>query len=306
MPDIKKLAKLPGNAAKKAGKFLRKPFNRFTSKDDDALTPYKASSQLYPPPSTDHLPIPPFPLTKKKAPWYIQWVRSPERISKTAEDTLKFELIKGCHGIESGAAFTANPNMMLPADTATLTYSVFFPVGFDFVKGGQLPGITIGALPYESATGGSWSETGGSFRIMFRDHGAAIGYAYFPLPGAAQGALAAQNEDFKEVAEMKAGGGTTGIALWDGRFRGDFQLRTGAWNTVSVSVRLNRAGHEDGAVAMSVNGRTKSLTGVVWRLDPATRISAVNFVSFFGGDSDDWNSAVDTHVCFKDISFAAN
>ena len=124
-----------------------------------------------------------------------------------------------------------------------------------------------------------------------------------PLPGAGPGSFEAQSDEFKAVGQVKGG---TGIDLWHGRKGADLQLRAGQWNSVSISVRLNTPGHSDGAVAITVNAQTKALEGVLWRLTGTSQINAVNFVTFFGGGSDDWNSPVDTYVCYKDISFAAN
>jgi hypothetical protein len=300
MPDllesVMKLTKLTAKTVKKANKAIKKTMSKNNSKiESEAI---HSTTQA----DTDVLPIT-WPLKKKKAPWYLQWTHGDERFSLTEDGALRVELVKGCYGLKSGAAFRANPHMMLPADAATLSYSVYFPPDFDFVKGGKLPGVNIGCNPMDCSTGGGWSDTGGSFRIMFREHGAAIGYMYMPLPGAGPGAFEAQNAEYKAVGKVKS---TAGIDLWHGKNGGDLQLKPGSWNTVSISVRLNTPGHSNGAVAVTVNGRTRSLDGILWRLNDNSKINAVNFVTFFGGGSDDWSSPVDTFVCYKDIAFAAN
>jgi len=294
--SVMKITKLTAKTVKKANKVIKRTMkNNKNSKEEDPHRPTQTTAE------TDVLPIA-WPLKKKKSPWFIQWTHSDERFSLTEDGALRVKLIKDCHGLKSGAAFRANPHMILPADAATLSYSVYFPPDFNFVKGGKLPGLNIGCNPMDCSTGGGWSETGGSFRIMFREHGAAIGYMYMPLPGAGPGAFDAQNDEYKAVGKVK---GNAGIDLWHGKNGGDLQLKAGSWNTVSISVRLNTPGHSNGAVAVTVNRRTRSLDGILWRLNDNSKINAVNFVTFFGGGSDVWNSPVDTFVCYKDVSFAA-
>lgn len=62
-------------------------------------------------------------------------------------------------------------------DTCTVEYQVFFPVGFDFVKGGKLPGLSGGTSP----GGGKKSDGsyGFSARIMWREGGAVLQYMYW-------------------------------------------------------------------------------------------------------------------------------
>lgn len=303
MPDnTNKIVNQLLNFSKLTAKAVKKASRSISRKIERGDNPYRPKKTPY---DTSLLPLA-WPLPKRRPPWYVQWSKNPERISLVSVDTdehaLRFDLVKGCHGLASGAAFRANPNAWLPADAATLTYSVYIPEGFDFVKGGKLPGLNIGCAPNDCSTGGAWSDTGGSFRPMFRERGACIGYMYAPLPGAGQGTFDAQHEEYKAVAKVK---GVTGIDLWHGKSGADLQLRSGAWNSISISVRLNTPGYPDGAVALTVNGRTKSMDGILWRLNEASRINAVNFVVFFGGGSAEWDSLVDTYMLFKDISFAS-
>jgi hypothetical protein len=240
-----------------------------------------------------------WPLPKNEGLWQCIWTKNEDRF--TIEDgCLKINFVAGCHGLASGAAFRGNPHNVFPADAATLTYSVYFPEGFDFVKGGKLPGMNIGCNTEDSATGGEWSPDCGSFRIMFRERGAAIGYAYFPLAGAGQGSFDAQSDAFKEVAKVKGG---AGIDLWHSRKdANDMMLKAGEWNTISMSVNLGTAGEANGSVSVTTNGVTRSCDGILWRTDPNCKLCALNFVAFFGGGDDEWNSPVDSYCMFKDIS----
>ena len=55
------------------------------------------------------------------------------------------------------------------AESATLTYKVFFPEGFDFVRGGKLPGLYGGTAPRGGK--GVAVDDGFSIRTMWRELG---------------------------------------------------------------------------------------------------------------------------------------
>ena len=65
-----------------------------------------------------------------------------------------------------------------PADSMHLRYAVRFPPGFNFVKGGKLPGLYggVGNTGRRIPTG----EDGFSARVMWRKHGDGEVYAYLP------------------------------------------------------------------------------------------------------------------------------
>ena len=62
-----------------------------------------------------------------------------------------------------GITFYANPIDMTKANIVTLEYKVFFPSGFNFVKGGKLPGLMGGSL---SCSGGNSATDCFSTRFM--------------------------------------------------------------------------------------------------------------------------------------------
>lgn len=67
-----------------------------------------------------------------------------------------------------GGDFYAQPYDMSSASNMTLEYSVFFPLGFDFVKGGKLPGLYGGK---EGCSGGDAATDCWSSRMMWRRGG---------------------------------------------------------------------------------------------------------------------------------------
>ena len=70
---------------------------------------------------------------------------------------------------QGGADFYATPLDLSTAKNVTLEYSVFFPVEFDWVQAGKLPGIYGG---HESCSGGDDADECFSTRLMWRSGGA--------------------------------------------------------------------------------------------------------------------------------------
>lgn len=228
-------------------------------------------------------PLPPPAICRGGAPWNVFGVSNPERMTSTAEH-LEFRYVPRAFGLDSGAALRAAP-AGLPADRATLAYEVFFPADFDFVKGGKLPGFMLGVDPTDGASGGKWDPSQGSFRLMFREGGKAIGYAYLAVRGGNEGAYRAQGPAYR--AAVDASKGDTGHDMWYKK-QGGMTLRAGRWNAVRMSLKLNAPGRADGSARVTVNGVTRSVDGVVWRQSAAVRVQSVALVSFFGGGSLEW------------------
>lgn len=160
-----------------------------------------------------------------------------------------------------------------PVDAATLRYCVRFPTGFDFVKGGKLPGLfggtVVSGLQIPDGSDG-WST-----RFMWRAGGAGEVYAYLPTSV------------------------RTGTSLG----RGDWYFVPGQWQCVTQTVRLNTPGRSDGSVVVDVGGR------IVYRNDalefrsvPTLRINGLFFSTFFGGGDPSWATPRDQYADFADFS----
>lgn len=262
--------------------------------DSDASSPTKSQSSS--PSGAGALPIPNIGQTKQ-SPWNITWVNNGDRL-KAKGDELELHFVKGKHGGTSGAAFRANPFNILPSETVSLSYEVFFPSTFNFVKGGKLPGVCFGVDPKACATGGEWAPNEGSFRIMWKSNGVGQGYAYQAVKGGSSAALQIQNKGYKDAVKKAS---DTGHALWS---TSTFQFKRGTWNTVSFTLKMNSPGKRDGTLRLTINGVTKTLDDVVFRENATVKFSNVIFVSFFGGGSADWASPVDTYIKFRNIRFS--
>jgi hypothetical protein len=254
------------------------------------------------------LPLP-RPDKLKGAPWYIARWTNPERASVTKEE-LTIRHKTGCVGMDSGSGFRARPFSKLPADHVVLNYEVFFPQDFKWVKGGKLPGVSIGAGDID-ASGGDWKEDGGSFRVMFREEGQAIAYVYLPLQICKKGTkkqrdgtLEVQGREFKKAAVGTAGK-HAGLDLWF-KHGEPLQLKKGAWNTICVEVRLNTVGKANGFLGLTVNGQKRTLDSVVYRTDSDVHVNWVLFASFFGGSTDDWEAKKQEKILYRNFSFASS
>jgi len=249
------------------------------------------------------LPGKPMPIpnvSQKGGPWGINGTSGGGKITSDAEAvTITYKT--HAQGMDSGASFKGVPPG-IPATSATLSYSVFFPDNFQGVKGGKLPGLCLGKTSKDCATGGDWQADAGSFRVMFQREGGAIGYAYFPLKGGNQGSYDAQGSAYKACAN--ASKGNTGHDIWKKKC-GSFKLHKG-WNDISMTVTLNSpASASNGSAKLTVNGVTRSISGMKWRESDSVKISSVNFVSFFGGSDLSWATPVETYTKYKNLKFSA-
>ena len=156
-----------------------------------------------------------------------------------------------------------------PAERAHLRYYVRFPPGFDFVRGGKLPGLYGG-----SVTSGREipdGTDGFSTRYMWRAGGAGEVYTYLP--------------------SSKEHGTSLGRRSWS--------FATGRWLLVEQAVRLNDPGRDDGQVTVWVDGRqVYRRDGLRFRTVDRLKVEGLFFSTFFGGGDPSWASPLDQHADF--------
>jgi hypothetical protein len=180
---------------------------------------------------------------------------------------------RGMDGPEGGMqAYLTLPS---PVDVLDLSYQVRFPTGFDFVKGGKLPGLYGGTV-----TSGQKipdGTNGFSTRYMWRADGAGEVYAYLPT--------------------SQRHGTSLGRGCWT--------FPAGLWTSIRQRVQLNTPGTADGRVTVWQDGRlVLDKGGLQFRTVPQLQIDGVFFSTFFGGDDSSWASPVDQHADFAAFSFA--
>jgi hypothetical protein len=176
-------------------------------------------------------------------------------------------------GAPGGGAQFLGTRPGTPADHLFLRYRVRFAQGFDFVKGGKLPGFYGG----RRISGGHIPDgtNGFSTRFMWRTGGAGEVYAYLP-------------------ASL-----TWGTSLGRGRFR----FTTGRWQCLEQELSLNTPGRADGVVRVWLDDQpVLAQEHLTFRTVATLQIEGVFFSTFFGGNDASWASPVDTHADFADFA----
>lgn len=182
------------------------------------------------------------------------------------------------------------------ANELMFSYAVKFEQGFDWNKGGKLPGPyggTTDELAY-GCSGGRQDARDACFdlRLMFRGAGAGEVYAY--LPDAKENDVLLQIKGSEKNPKY-------GFSI----ARGAFTFPTGEWTVVAERVKLNDAGKPNGEIELFVNGKSViSASGIVIREHAESVFRGAHFQTFFGGSTKDWGSPKDQKAWFADVSVA--
>lgn len=161
------------------------------------------------------------------------------------------------------------------AEEYYLSYRVRFQPGFDFAKGGKLPGLASGDGKYSNGNkpvdGDGWTA-----RLMWVENGRLVPYLYYAgMPA---------NRTFGD--------------FWDI----DAQVTPGAWQHITQRIRLNHPGKRDGIYTVWVNGRQAThRTDMEWRHGDKGKIDSFYFSTYHGGNTPDWAPRWDSHADFDDI-----
>ena len=177
-------------------------------------------------------------------------------------------------GVGEGAEWKGKP--FTPRESVHLRYDVRFPTGFDFVRGGKLPGLYGGT----GNSGGNIPDgtDGWSTRLMWRADGKGEVYAYLPT--------------------SETWGTRIGTGNWD--FAAD-----GQWHTVEQKVTLNTIGSRNGEIKIWYDGvEVVHATGLTFRTTSTLKVDGVFFSTFFGGNDASWAPPRTVHADFT--RFAAS
>ncbi|KZW03325.1 hypothetical protein EXIGLDRAFT_246412 [Exidia glandulosa HHB12029] len=176
------------------------------------------------------------------------------------------------------------------------SYAVYFQPGFQFNKGGKLPGPYGGSDADTSfrCSGGRQEDRDKCFdlRLMFRKDGMGEVYAYLP------------EVDSNDVL-LDIPGSVKDTTYGFSIARGAFTFPTGEWTVVAERVKLNTVGSADGEIELFVNGESKiKAEGLVIRQHNETTFRGYHFQTFFGGSTAEWGSPDDQSAWFADVSAA--
>ena len=157
-----------------------------------------------------------------------------------------------------------------PTNALHLRYYVRFSEGFDFVKGGKLPGLFGGT---DHFSGGAIPDgtNGFSTRYMWRTNGDGEAYAYLPT---------------SDLYGTEIG-------------RGRWRFQPGQWHCLEQRVALNTPGSDDGRLTVWVDGRMLvDERALRYRTTDALQIRGIFFSTFFGGGDPTWATPRDAHADF--------
>ena len=167
-------------------------------------------------------------------------------------------------------------------DQVRLRYRLRFGEGFDFVRGGKLPGLIGG----EGNTGGGVpsGEDGWSARMMWRVDGDSEQYVYHPD----------QPENYGDSMP------------WIGSDDIQVRFEPGRWHVVEHEIRMNTPGLQDGWIRCRFDGElVLDRQGMRFRDIGDFAIDGLYFSTFFGGSNAEWATTADEVVWFDDFEISA-
>lgn len=203
-----------------------------------------------------------------------------EVVKQDGQTALRVCYPKGSHGADAGGAGWRYPLPGVADDNAaaSLEYAVLFEDGFDFVKGGKLPGLCGGP---KTITGGDAvnGKEGWSARLMWRKDGRGQAYVYH------------MNQPSKYGDEFD--------------FPTEFRFKTAVPYRIKVEVKMNAVGKRDGELRIYVDEVHKgSQTLLVerkdmeWRALESIGVNGILFNTFHGGSGSDWAPQRDVFARF--------
>jgi len=184
------------------------------------------------------------------------------------ENFIRTTCIGGLSGTDGGTGWE---NRVVSLESACLTYRVRFQPGYEWVKGGKLPGLFGGNSP----SGGDPARNGFSTRMMWRKNAQGELYLY----------AANKNIDY---------GASIG--------RGSFFFQDDYWHEIKQEVILNTIGpngeiYGDGRFRLWIDGNDIfEVDGIIFRERSDIKIEGIMYTIFYGGSGSDWAPTNDNYV----------
>jgi len=161
----------------------------------------------------------------------------------------------------------------VPFSFACLAYDVGFEPGFEFAKGGKLPGLYGGDAP----SGGADTSRGFSTRYMWRGGGAGEVYAYLPE----------KNGEYGESISP-----------------GAWAFTPGQWQHLEQEVVVNNKGSRDGVLRVWIDDKlVVNWTNMLYRVSDDVLVAGLMFSTFFGGHDPSWASPRTQSTFFRNFEF---
>ncbi|SHL81494.1 polysaccharide lyase [Fibrobacter sp. UWH6] len=235
-----------------------------------------------------------FPKKAGVSSWYAMEQNGGQNAKIVQDDeehgmVLQLKYPKGCvgpndEGERPACAGQVKQPLNVSAEEMWVAYDIQFEPGFEFVKGGKLPGLCGG----ECYTGGNRPSVGDgwSARIMWRANGAVVQYLYFVDQASTYGDDAKWN--LGETAEQK-------------------HFVPGKWHRVVTRVVMNSVstegtGDKNGIVQSWFDGELAlDLDTLRLRDFQDQKIDEFYLSTFHGGDDDTWAPSTDVFVRYDNF-----
>jgi len=193
-------------------------------------------------------------------------------VAESIGNSLRVNYPRGSIGPnEGGGQFRER---LAPRKAYRLTYRVIFEKGFDFRKGGKLPGLAGGKANTggKKPTGDGWSS-----RYMWGEGGNLTLYLYHLH----------QKTDYGDRIELKA------------------KAVSGHWLQFEQEVTVNAPGKENGSIRVRIDGKLAlDQQGLSLRGKVKTDVALVDqflFSTFHGGGNRDWSPLRNSYARFDDF-----
>ncbi|MGC3962208.1 MAG: cellulose binding domain-containing protein [Rhodocyclaceae bacterium] len=159
----------------------------------------------------------------------IDWTPSGTGITNTATDVTQANLPIDGTTNDKGK----DTNAPVPSKSYTLTYDVYFEPGFDFAKGGKLPGLASKAFDSGCTEDGNAKRQGSnwSVRLMWRANGRVELYSYDQSRPSGSCGIDRMIDAVDGDAPYEVPGQIPN--------NGKFRFAPGTWYTIRLSVKVN-------------------------------------------------------------------
>ena len=202
-----------------------------------------------------------------------------EIVEEVGKKVLRVKYPQGIYGLEGGAQWRFNFNKSF--DELFVQYKVKFQKGFNFVRGGKLPGLSGGSNP----AGGADSSKGFSARLMWREKGQVEQYVYHP------GREGQWGRDF----------------FWhnlNSEKMEPLRFKPGVWHTVKTRIKMNSEffWNKEGYIVSWLDGKLALFQEIKLReKEEKYGIDNLNFSTIFGGNDASWAPKKDEYIYFDDF-----
>jgi hypothetical protein len=200
-------------------------------------------------------------------------------VKNNGKKVLQLDFFKGKWGKRNKVSWRLN--LKKGREVLYLQYKIKFEKGFDFRRGGKLPGIGGGDQP----GGGRHSNKGFSSRIMWREGGDMHQYVYYPEDGS------------------KYGKGFWWEDLGSEQMK-HFKFQPGKWHTIKMKIQMNKfKWRGNGYITSWLDGRLALRQDVKLRMkgEGSYGADSIMFTVFFGGADRSWAPRKDCKIYFDEF-----